>query len=540
MRGRARNLLYCDSGNVAPIVALSLIGLIAAGGLAFDYARLASLDTELQNAADQAALAAASQLDREANACERAVAAANTLVSNQSLFANDQQGLAVTIAPVSVCNGDSSITFDPAAAIRFYQDKAKTIAATDDANARFVEVQVSSRTGNYALTPIVAAISTGARFAVAYAGMGSAICKVPPFMICNPSPGTFFNADNPPWDTLNPGWKGVGLKLFQGGGNSWAPGNFGYLDVGATSSGSPDQRVALAMNNPNTNCVADEGVEVDTGVAMTVLDALNVRFDLFQNGWPRNTCYPSGNCSPALNATKDIVRDPANVPAANSCGFNAANASGWTFPATADQYIPTNAAGDDATIVHMGYPMDKCHYPAGSGTCGTTNDRFGNGDWRRDLYFKTNHPLLTTNGTNWVGATGLPTDVSRFEVYRWEQQSTGHLGNTSGVLPQTSSGNLTQYGAAVCKPGLGPGPTQPDRRVVAAAVADNCAALSGGSTEVDVGAWIEVFLVQPSVDRPQIGVNASDIYVEIIGNTNPTDSGAVAQVVTRDVPFLVE
>ena len=55
-------------GAVAPTVALSLFALIAVGGLAFDYARLAGMDTELQNAADQAALAAASQLDRQPGA----------------------------------------------------------------------------------------------------------------------------------------------------------------------------------------------------------------------------------------------------------------------------------------------------------------------------------------------------------------------------------------------------------------------------------------------------------------------------------------
>ena len=43
-------------GAVASTVALSLFALIAIGGVAFDYARMASLDTELQNAADQAAL----------------------------------------------------------------------------------------------------------------------------------------------------------------------------------------------------------------------------------------------------------------------------------------------------------------------------------------------------------------------------------------------------------------------------------------------------------------------------------------------------
>ena len=49
-------LLRSNNGNVAPTVALSIVALIAAGGIAFDYARLASMDPELQNAADQAAL----------------------------------------------------------------------------------------------------------------------------------------------------------------------------------------------------------------------------------------------------------------------------------------------------------------------------------------------------------------------------------------------------------------------------------------------------------------------------------------------------
>ena len=70
-----------NSGAVAPTVALSLFALIGAGGIAFDYARMAALDTELQNAADQAALAAASQLDGETGACSRASAAAVGMVS---------------------------------------------------------------------------------------------------------------------------------------------------------------------------------------------------------------------------------------------------------------------------------------------------------------------------------------------------------------------------------------------------------------------------------------------------------------------------
>ena len=47
MRGTLGKLRRDLNAAVAPTVALSLIGLIAAGGIAFDYARMAGLDTEL-------------------------------------------------------------------------------------------------------------------------------------------------------------------------------------------------------------------------------------------------------------------------------------------------------------------------------------------------------------------------------------------------------------------------------------------------------------------------------------------------------------
>ena len=87
---RALGKLARDTqGAVAPTVALSLFALIAAGGIAFDYARLAALDTELQNAADQAALAAASQLDGRAGACAARPARPRTCSSIKALMAND-------------------------------------------------------------------------------------------------------------------------------------------------------------------------------------------------------------------------------------------------------------------------------------------------------------------------------------------------------------------------------------------------------------------------------------------------------------------
>jgi len=88
------------SAAVAPTVALSLFLLIGAGGVAFDFARMADLDSELQNAADQAALAAASQLDGEARAMQRATAAAQGLVDNYTLVASGGGGKSITIPGV--------------------------------------------------------------------------------------------------------------------------------------------------------------------------------------------------------------------------------------------------------------------------------------------------------------------------------------------------------------------------------------------------------------------------------------------------------
>ena len=79
MRECASRLIADRGGAVAATVALSLFALIAIGGVAFDYARMASLDTELQNAADQAALAGVTQLDGQAGACLRAATAANAM-----------------------------------------------------------------------------------------------------------------------------------------------------------------------------------------------------------------------------------------------------------------------------------------------------------------------------------------------------------------------------------------------------------------------------------------------------------------------------
>src|SRR3546814_17021490 len=84
-----KGLLQSTGGAVAPTVALSLFELIAVGGIAFDYARMASLDSELQNAADQAALAAATQLAVKTGASPRPAKHAAPTLRPDARYSND-------------------------------------------------------------------------------------------------------------------------------------------------------------------------------------------------------------------------------------------------------------------------------------------------------------------------------------------------------------------------------------------------------------------------------------------------------------------
>ena len=105
------------------------------------------MDTELQNAADQSALAAATQLDGVTGAQARAISAAKNLITNRSRMSID------TVNTTAVTIQDANVVF-----YSVYNDTTKTVAA-GDADSNYVKLTVDSRTANYAFTPIVAAFA---------------------------------------------------------------------------------------------------------------------------------------------------------------------------------------------------------------------------------------------------------------------------------------------------------------------------------------------------------------------------------------------
>jgi Flp pilus assembly protein TadG len=513
MRRSVLGLCRNADGAVAPIVALSLFGLIAAGGLAFDYARLAGMDSELQAAADQAALAAATQLDGTSDARARATAAAKSLLRNTTLFANDA--------------GDAN---DPKraaiATVTFYEsydDATDTYGdeATTDQDAKVARVYAAGRTANYALTPITGALHSDAIEAQAAASIGaSSICKVPPMMICMPNGGAAFPtaADIGKGVLLEPGPK-VG---------AWVPGNYGYLDFGNGASGL---KTNLGANNDDSGCVDNtNGTPTEPGNNTSVTDALNTRFDIYG---PSLACdQATGNNCPAENTRKDFVQMIEQTITKSSTAPAPTQADRATCVPSTDK---KEAFRYDSLA--KGFPRDTCHLPGGS----CTTNKFGNGVWDMTGYFSQNHPGVNKSV---VGAS------TRYATYLWELADKANrlspiLVNPSATWSAKSQGGNVKYtitnACTFSKPlktgdGVASGTDQKDRRLLTVAVVD-CAG-ANGKFDAKIKQWIDVFLVEPSENRSGIS-SRNQIYGEIVGIAKRPDGGSAFQFYLRQRPRLI-
>ncbi|MFN5085103.1 MAG: pilus assembly protein TadG-related protein [Novosphingobium sp.] len=509
-----RGFIAEEGGAIAPTFAIGLFVLVGMAGISFDYARLATLDTELQTAADQAALAAASQLDGNSGAITRATNAASGLVTNKTIF-GENGGTAVAIA---------APTF-----YKSYNSDTDTFGATTtvDSEASVVKVAVVARKAFYALTPVIGLFNSGDINAEAVAGLGSSICKIPPLMICNPNESSSLNFPLP-------SDRGKGVKLEAGGGSgTWGPGNYGYLDFG---SGAKDLQEALGANSSVDNCLDQSAISTKPGNTASATVALNTRFDIYDNGL---TGYCTGTtCSPALNTRKDLIRkvwDPKD-----SCGVgNGWGTDPWMLPAR--QYVGLTSPVPE----NMGLPRDVCHAVSSNGTC--SGGRFGNGDWHRQLYFNVNHGGLAASVVQtWAGRATLA-ELSRYDVYKWEMATAGRLdprvvANRKRLSAQGKEiGPLVDYysySAPKCAAGVGESSTQKDRRVLTVAVV-NCQANSvQGSTSLSgkIIGWADFFLVEPSINRTY--TNKDQIYAEVIGPAERPGGGSAFQYYQRQQPRL--
>jgi hypothetical protein len=352
-----------ERGSTVTYVALTLPVLFGAAALTIDLGRGLTLNTELQQAADAAALAGAAELNGQTGARSRATTAAQgAFGTNSQTYASG--GGAVTISAITFL---SSIGATDPPLLPPNGTAAGDVAATSDADAAFIKVQATQRSVATTFINVTARLIPGApnesaitTTAFAVAGFKQFACTDFALLICAPTGGI----------TLTSGIQ-VDAKEH---GASWTPGAFGLV-VGPGGQGAAAGARYLASASAGNGSCRPSSFQVQNGSVTSEYTGLNTRFDLYGsphfNSPQDKTTYP-----PARNVTK-----------------------GYTVSGKAvcnQQPDPTHAKA---------LPRDSC-FP---NSC--PNGRFGNGSWDRAGYWAVNH------GTTLPAAL---TSASRYATYRYE------------------------------------------------------------------------------------------------------------------------
>ena len=541
-----------DRAAISPLYAVGILALVGVSGVGFDYGRLMALDSELQNAADQAALAAATQLDggddamtRARDAATNAFAAVASDYVNETRFANDTRITSATnTRPIT------NLTF------KFYdgyEDDALggevAFNNTDGGDAEVVEVTVNARQVFYALTPVVGAMNSGPVIGKALAALETGTCNVPPMMFCVPEVGGIADASFPGSDDI-----GKGLKLhFKANGpdspgnpndetvdddSVWAPGNFGFLDLEYLPNGQ-GQNQTTGLNAAILGCTGAAPIS-DPGFRTPQGSALNTRFDDYTNPAP-NCDDSTGNYCPAENVRRDMVSvqrrnnvAPANL-ATQTCDAAPPNNS-WEKIAS----LPATATTPDILVRPplQGFPQDGCFLSGANTPCtmiGNQTASSATPNWNAAAYMTEHH-----------GGTALSTAApngTRYEVYKWElEDMDSRLSSPDPVgyfADKRNSGNnfdvdlYCSYPQAVNEDPVPATLTQKDRRILTVAAVD-CTGLNGKDA-VKIVRWVDLFLVQPVATT----ANDRNFFTEIVGPAKQANGNSGFQYFGRKKAVLI-
>lgn len=475
-KASARELWADTSGVILPYVTLMLVVIIGVSVLAIDGARVMSLQTQLQRAADALALAGAGELDQTSTSITRSTNAINNTVSNGTLAGLGNQTVAV-----------SSIRFLASLPASDATPIAGGNVTTDPLDAKYVEVTVQPVT----LTNILPAsffggVNSKTLGAVAVAGRGAeVVCGIPPVFVCNPHE-TAGMSDDQATDALKaavaiPANARRQLKL---NADNTGPGQFGWLVPPDGCTGAACLGDWIGRVHPNA-CYKKADISLNTGQKQSANAGFNVRFDLYEGGSPLNAY--SSEYAPSVNVRKAYVWHNPNWCHATPVG------SGTTYY-------------NNATI--GGLPRDSSF----------ANNFMGNGAWNCLSYWTRNHVAAAPAGCN----STTPT-ISRYDVYRYEiaQNLVGDWsGNRLQKLSNSDPGT-GESGRPYCS-GQGNGVDTTtgsvDRRLIFAAVV-NCLANGpfppgSNATHVPVAAFGKFFMTQPIFAD---GDSTRPLYAEMVG-----------------------
>jgi hypothetical protein len=591
--GSAKSLIRDARGAVAVYVAIVAPVLFGVGALTLDVGRLITLHTELQAAADGAAIAGARELTRFPGAIEEAKEAAAEALSNIQTFATGtKQAIVDTTTLKTDCGlnpalGVPCIRFlrslpqddpptrgddRPITATEYIDPTAGTQASRDE-EARFIDVHIGGRDVTNILVRLLmlmgqGLVATSTTSATAVAGQDQVICNVPPMFLCNPTEPDG-NTDLTLAMDANV-LKGRQLRFFaQGGGGTMTPGNFGLLCPLGSEDEQPTcgaKSIRDAMASKTGTCIKQQLVTTAPGADLGMVRAgVNARFDYFgpqartEDNIPWRTL---DDFVPAGNVTQGGTPPGTAGGGSTQCKYNSID--------------PVDGTID----VAKEFPRDSCFL---AGNCDTDpmningSDVVGNGTWDYKTYFRINHacnpdPGIPDNTCNqdgdwkpadWDAVTGNtvanPTwPPTRYETYRYELERTPDAivttnqqiyDENTGLPLLDSNGNLIttkENGHQECFQGTPPEypiyeyyPDQGrdlrllyDRRIMPIAIA-NCNAIEADPNNSTSGKFSFEVPETIYVFLPEVmdEPSQSEIYAEILGTL---DAGAIETLV-RDV-----
>jgi Putative Flp pilus-assembly TadE/G-like len=498
-----------QDGTIVPIATILLTVFVGLSVLALDGARYISLQTQLQNGADEIALAGAAELDGSPSAITRADNAVTTATNNADFRAATLFG---TGANKYVSVSHRYLSGLPASDQTF--PIPSSLATTNALDAQFIEVTVTPVT---IPTILPASFFGGANSvtapATAVAGFTQSVCKFTPMYICNPweavgntnyeaATQLIFDNDAANQDALQHRQM---MRLRMDPGNSNQPGNYGFL-ASPLTNGFAAVRDALATCQAQT-CFSKRGVTTQTGFgAQGVAHGYNVRFDMYDGSM--NSKKTDRNYSPALNVRKGYTysgnacnADPDST--ADACLASMSNSS-------------TSLACSSTKAVPL--PPDTGFSP------GSTT--IGNGTWNFQAYWDIAHPTRTPAPNGWSNAN-LP---SRYHVYQYETDpANGMLNDQSrGATPYPPGTGPKEVGGPHCNTNACP-VSAGDRRILFNAII-NCQALTasgvlggGRNSNIPVAAFGKFFLIH-AIDKGP----ATDAHIdaEFVGVVQQSDNVA--------------
>jgi hypothetical protein len=320
------NMKRRQTGAVLVMVAILIVVLIGVAALALDVGRLLVLRTEMHNAVDAAALAAATELNGGSDAQDRARHAAVSLLEHDSKFAKVREILGDTLTADEIVF-EFFCAIENNTAIASNLPSECTNGLIDDGGPDTNKIGANINDGvethyvRVTLNPIVTQNDDEDRYSIdlyflpvlntlglgvpteasttatALAGRSFTICDYPPLMICNPFEGTSEKLV-----------KGQQVKLYMGASSPgyWAPGDFGLLEPPSGKGGAVDVSEYLA--GKGLEC-SPPYITTKTGVQVNMVKwGLNTRFGIYE--WNYKLSEEYGPAQNALDYPRDIALEP--------------------------------------------------------------------------------------------------------------------------------------------------------------------------------------------------------------------------------------